>query len=232
MDTLQLLYRDAHVAAFNKPAGLMVHRSPLDTRETRFALQEARDYLGQHVYPVHRLDRATSGVLIFALDPDSARALTTAFAERRTAKRYLAIARGWLLEPQTLDYPLTKDNTGEPQPAVTGFEPLEQTEIPHAVGRYETARYTLVEARPQTGRYHQLRRHLGHLRHPIIGDTTHGDSAHNRFFRELLGHQRLWLHAAALTVPHPASGEPLELTAPRPAAWSAAAHALGFARLS
>ncbi|MDP0500614.1 MAG: pseudouridine synthase [Verrucomicrobiota bacterium JB022] len=181
MDALQLLYRDDYLAAFTKPAGLMVHRSQLDTRETRFALQEARDFLGQIVYPVHRLDRATSGVLVFALDPESARSLVTAFSERQTQKRYLAIARGWLEAPVHLDYPLTKDGTGEPQPAVTDFRPRQQTEVAHPVGRYDTARYTLLEAEPHTGRYHQLRRHLGHLRHPIIGTPRTATAATTAF---------------------------------------------------
>jgi tRNA pseudouridine65 synthase len=221
---LTLLQCDDHIAAFHKPAGLLVHRSPLEPRAGAYALQLARDLLGGHVYPVHRLDRPTSGLLLFARSGDAARILARAFAEGRVTKRYLAVVRGIPPEAGEIDHPLSvepvrnaprrDDTVPLIQEAVTRYRRLASVELPFAVGRYPSSRYSLVEARPLTGRRHQIRRHFKHLFHPVIGDTTHGEGRHNRFFRETLGCGRLLLAAMELTIPHPATGEPLTLTAP------------------
>ncbi|HEY5975346.1 MAG TPA: pseudouridine synthase [Geobacteraceae bacterium] len=221
---MRILYRDDLLAALAKPAGLLVHRSPIDRRETRFALQLARDLLGQRVYPVHRLDRATSGVLLFALTPAIAHTIMQSFAAGAVTKTYLAVVRGVTAESGTIDYPLTEpvdrlepfadQLLREAQTAVTDYQRLATAELPVPFGPHQTARYSLVAATPRTGRRHQLRRHFKHLRQPLIGDTTYGDGRHNRLFREQLGCHRLLLHAVALTVPHPASGSSLTITAP------------------
>ncbi|HEY6872305.1 MAG TPA: pseudouridine synthase [Geobacteraceae bacterium] len=219
---LEIIRQDDAFVAVNKPAGLLVHRSPLDPREERFALQMARNILGRRVYPVHRLDRATSGVLLFALSPGWARQLAAAFAERRVEKGYLAVVRGFTAEEGVIDHPLADlpdrypclpRDDGE-RDAVTAYRRLATAELPVAVGRYPTSRYSLVAAFPRTGRRHQLRRHFKHLFHPIIGDTNYGEGRHNRFFREELGCSRLLLHAAGLTFPHPSTGGMVTLTAP------------------
>lgn len=213
---LPVLYCDERVVAVHKPSGLLVHRSELD-RDRDVALQRVRDQLGGGwVYPVHRLDRATSGVLLFARDPEAASRLAAAFREHRVAKRYEAVARGWLEEPGRIDHPLGPGRRGEggtPQPAVTDYAPLAWTELPVAVSRYPTARYTRLELRPLTGRQHQLRRHLKAISHPIVGDTTHGDSAHNRLFRSRFGCWRLLLAAVEARFPHPANGAEVAVTA-------------------
>ncbi len=207
---LRILYQDARLVAVYKPAGLLVHRSHID-RDRDVAMQRVRDQLGgQWVYPVHRLDRATAGVLLMALDPGAASELAAAFREHRVGKSYEALARGWLHEPGRIERPLGAGRRGEggqPQPASTDYEPLAWTELPIPVSRYPTARYTRLALRPQTGRQHQLRRHLKSISHPIVGDTTHGDSAHNRMFRERFGVRRLMLVATGLIVPHPADGQ-------------------------
>jgi len=212
---LPLLYRDDRLVAVYKPAGLLVHRSELDP-DRDVALQRVRDQLGgQWVYPVHRLDRPTAGVLLFALDPEAAGALAAAFREHRVGKRYQAVARGWLEAPGRVDRPLgagRRGRGGPPQEAVTDYNPLAWTELPIPVSRYSTARYTRLELRPLTGRRHQLRRHMKALSHPVVGDTSHGDSAHNRLYRSHYACRRLMLVATGLSVPHPASGEPLTLT--------------------
>ena len=200
-DALQptLLYQDDWLVAVNKPSGLLVHRSWLDKAETRFAMQMTRDLIGgRHVYPVHRLDRPTSGVLLFALDPAVARTLTEAFAARQVHKEYLALVRGWAPEEGLIDYPLK-----------------EQVELPFAVSKkHPTSRYSLVRLFPKTGRKHQLRRPLDHLVHPIVGDTTHGDGRHNRFFREHYGCDRLLLIAHRLSFEHPVLKVPMRIQAP------------------
>ncbi len=212
---LPLLYRDERLVAVYKPAGLLVHRSELD-RDRDVALQRVRDQLGgQWVYPVHRLDRPTAGVLLFALDPEAASALAAAFREHRVGKRYQAVARGWLEAPGRVDRPLGAGRRGQggpPQAAVTDYTPLAWTELPIPVSRYSTARYTRLELRPLTGRQHQLRRHMKALSHPIVGDTSHGDSAHNRLYRSYYGCRRLMLVATGLAIPHPEGGEPLTIT--------------------
>ncbi len=211
-----ILWRDGHYLAVHKPSGLFVHPSPLDFRAPS-CLELLRDRLGQPLYPVHRLDRATSGVLLFALDPESARRMARLFAERKVAKRYLAVVRGHPPERGRIDRPLReRGGAGGLQEAVTEFRRLQRVELDAPVGRYPKAWYALVEAAPLTGRRHQIRRHLAHLSHPIIGDTTYGDSAHNLFFRNTFGVRRLLLLAGALSFDHPFSGEPVTVRAPLP----------------
>ncbi|WP_372882811.1 tRNA pseudouridine(65) synthase TruC [Psychromonas sp.] len=220
---LEIIYRDQQLIAINKPSGLLVHRSWLDSHATEFAVQKLRDQIGQHVYPAHRLDRATSGVLLFLLDKTYATDLMEQFAQQKTEKRYLAVVRGHIGSGK-LNYPLKKkldriaDKQAnldcEAQPAETYYQGLAHCELPIAVRPYPQSRYSLVELRPKTGRRHQLRRHLKHLHHPIIGDTTHGDGKHNKMFREEFANHRLLLHAAYLAFIHPLTGEKIEIHAP------------------
>lgn len=224
MSHLAILHQDDHLVVVNKPAGLLVHRSAIDRHAEEHAMVQLRDQLGRWVYPVHRLDKAASGALIFALDPGSARILTEAFTAGRIGKSYLAVVRGFAAEGGRIDHPLRvlrdrmtdrrPDRPAPLQEAVTEYERQATVELPHAAGRYATARFTLVRANPLTGRMHQLRRHMKHLRHPIIGDTTYGDGRQNEFFRTVVGCRRLLLHCSALTISHPATGEPLRVEAP------------------
>lgn len=197
---MRVLHRAERWIAVDKPAGLVVHRGER-TRDEPAALQIVRDLVGRHVYPAHRLDRATSGVLVLALDREAARFLGLAFSERRVHKRYLAVVRGWIDERGVIDYPLREEETSTPADAVTAFARLSCFEVPVAVGRYATGRYSIVEAFPETGRMHQLRRHFAHLRHPIVGDVRYGDGRHNRMFRERFGVHRLLLHAQRIELP-------------------------------
>jgi len=213
---LEILYRDEHLVAIDKPAGLLVHRSDIDRHETRFAVQLLRDQIGRRVQPVHRLDRGTSGVLLFAFDATTTRELSRQFEGDDVAKRYLALVRGWPPESGTIDHPLARlhDDYGrryanaEPQPAVTHFRRLAVAELAVRIDRYPTSRYALVELRPETGRRHQLRRHMKHLAHPIIGDATYGKGRHNRLFSERFGDGRMLLACVELGFRHPASGAP------------------------
>lgn len=226
---LEIVYQDETLIAVNKPAGMLVHRSWLDKQETQFVMQTLRDQIGQHVFPLHRLDRPTSGVLVFALSSEVARVFMPLFATQQIQKTYHAIVRGWLPQAGVLDYPLKEEQdkiadkfaqADKPaQEAITQYAPLAQVELPEAVGRYPTARYSLVELQPQTGRKHQLRRHMAHLRHPIVGDTSHGDGKHNAFFREKYQVNRLLLHASSLSFVHPYSQQTIEIKAPLDEAW-------------
>ena len=218
---LGLIYRDAHLLAVHKPAGLLVHRSPIDRHETEFALQYARELNeGEHVYPVHRLDRPTSGLLLFARDPETASVLGQAFMAGAVRKTYQAVVRGWTPESGVIDLPLRdkamdKRDTSEQvmREACTRYQRLATTELPVAIEGYASSRYSLVELYPETGRQHQLRRHLQHISHPIIGDTNYGRTRHNHFFAERFGAARLMLAATALSFQHPATGEAMTLTA-------------------
>jgi tRNA pseudouridine65 synthase len=217
---LSILYSDDAIVVVNKPSGLLVHRSPIDRHETRFAVQMLRDQLGRRVYPVHRLDKGTSGALAFALDRETARSLATAFASHEVVKTYLAIVRGWPAETGEIDHPLAAvQDEYAPSPDTgakasrTLFRRLETVELPHRVDRYPTARYSLLELRPDTGRRHQLRRHLAHVSHPIIGDSTYGKGRHNRLFAQLFGVQRLLLACVRLEFAHPRGAQGLRVEA-------------------
>jgi tRNA pseudouridine65 synthase len=224
LETLPILYRDEFLVAVHKPSGLLVHRSDIDRHETRFALQIVRDQLGCKVYSVHRLDKGTSGVLLFALQPEVGRALTAQFEAQTVSKIYLAVVRGHPPESGVIDHPLTrirddyewsgKDMESEVQAAVTRYRRLATAECNVSVDKYPTSRYALVELDPLTGRRHQLRRHLKHISHPIIGDSTYGKGRHNRFFQQAFGCQRMLLASASLALMHPATGQPLTLIAP------------------
>ena len=223
-ETLPVLYRDEALIAVHKPSGLLVHRSELDRHETRFAVQIVRDQIGQHVYPAHRLDRGTSGVLLFALDRDIARQLGEQFQTQQIDKTYLAIVRGYPDKVGAIDHPLTRqyddyefraaDATAEAQTALTRYRRLATVELPYAVDRYPTSRYALLELSPETGRRHQIRRHLKHIAHPIIGDATYGKGRPNRLFQERFGCRRMLLACTALRLTHPVTGQPFTLAAP------------------
>jgi tRNA pseudouridine65 synthase len=207
-----VLHVDEHVVVINKPSGLLVHRSPIDRHETRFAVQLLRDQLGTRVYPVHRLDKGTSGALAFALDRESASALAKAFASAAVAKTYLAVVRGWPEDAGLIEHALEplpdaydRSTSATVREARTRFRTLERAELPVRVDRYPTSRYALVELVPDTGRRHQLRRHLAHVSHPIIGDSTYGKGRHNRLFADRYGVRRLMLACVRLEFDHPVS---------------------------
>jgi tRNA pseudouridine65 synthase len=218
--TLTLLYRDEHLVAIDKPPGLLVHRTQLAAGEDEAALQLLRDQLGQTVWPVHRLDRGTSGVLLFALSPEVAALLGEMFEQGRMDKRYLALVRGWPQADEGLiDHPLARDpelpSAGQTMlDAQTRWRVLQRLEWPLVTdARFSTTRIALLEAEPLQGRRHQIRRHLKHIAHPILGDATHGKGPLNRAVAAHLGQQRLWLHARELRLEHPVSGAPLHLEA-------------------
>jgi tRNA pseudouridine65 synthase len=182
---LTILHRCERLCAVDKPAGMVVHRSEW-CPEGEPVLQRLRDQIGRRVWPVHRLDRATSGVLLFALDAEAARAISVQFEQHTVDKRYHAIVRGWSDTSGIVDSPLREHPDAPEQAAHTEYRRMGRIDLPIAVGRYASARYSWVEARPRTGRMHQLRRHFAHLRHPVVGDVRHGDGRHNRMFREQL----------------------------------------------
>lgn len=234
---LDILHRDAALVAVAKPPGLLVHRTVLDRRETEFAVQILRDQIGQPVHPVHRLDRGTSGVLVFALDRTAARFLSEAFAAQRVEKTYLAVVRGWPAERGTVDHPLKRQPDAAewvdpraqllPQAAVTHWRRLATAELPITGERHPTTRCALLELTPETGRRHQIRRHMKHAAHPILGDATYGKGPLNRAFAAHTGGARLFLHCARLVLPHPDGGA-LDLTAPLTGDFAALVHALGW----
>ena len=224
---LDILYLDDYLAIVHKPAGWLVHRTPLDKGETRFVLQALRDQLGQHVWPVHRLDKGTSGVLVFALSAEVARTLGQAFETGEGLhKTYRAMVRGWPLQAGLIDHPLKRmpddmrSEREEVQPAQTRYETLRRGELPIAQGNFATLRWAEVQLQPLTGRRHQLRRHMKHIAHPIMGDATHGKGPLNRAVAEHLGLQRLWLHALRLNMRHPVTGQALTIEAPCSEEWA------------
>ncbi|WP_066013440.1 tRNA pseudouridine(65) synthase TruC [Endozoicomonas atrinae] len=222
-EQLDIIYQDQWLVAINKPSGLLVHRSMIDRHETRFAIQLLRDQIGQHVFPLHRLDKPTSGVLVFALSADVAKRAGEQFQEGLVSKTYLAIVRGYAPESGVIDHPLKekldkitdrKARKDKPaQEAITDYRRLATIELPIAIDRYPCSRYSLVEAKPRTGRKHQIRRHMKHIAHPIIGDAKHGKGNHNRYFAENFDADRLLLHCSKMEMDHPVTGKPISFYA-------------------
>ena len=210
---LEIIYQDEHLAVINKPHGLLVHQSAIARDAEEFALQMLRDQIGQNVWPAHRLDRKTGGLLIFSLSKEANALAQQLFRENLIQKKYLAIVRGHTPDEMEIDYPLKKEN-GAVQEAFTFFKTLQKAEIDIALGKHSTSRYSLVEAEPQTGRMHQLRKHFAHIHHPIIGDRPHGCNKQNKFFKETWEMDTMLLHASELQFVHPFSKEKIHLKAP------------------
>lgn len=213
---LEILYQDDYLVAINKPNGLLVHRSPIASDAQEFALQLLRNQIGRFVYPVHRLDRKTSGVLLFGLNKETTRLLQKGIEEKETLKEYQAIVRGYFPEQITVDYALTNDR-GKQQEAITIFQRLKTTELAIPFGKHTTSRYSLIMVQPQTGRMHQIRKHCNHLRHPIIGDRPYGCNKQNRLFKERWQMNTMLLHARKLVLIHPVNDKKLLIKAGFPA---------------
>ena len=207
---LEIVYQDDHLIAINKPHGLLVHRSSIASDAKEFALQLLRDQIGRHVSPVHRLDRKTGGLLLFAFEKDVEIAMQQQFMNGEVQKKYLAILRGYAPDQMDIDYPLMKEN-GTIQEAFTAFVTLKRAELDVPFGKHATSRYSLVEASPTTGRMHQLRKHFAHIFYPIIGDRKHGCNKQNKFFKETWEMTTMLLHASELTFIHPVTGTKIQL---------------------
>ncbi|GAB3258636.1 tRNA pseudouridine(65) synthase TruC [Larkinella harenae] len=226
---LEILYQTDDLIAVNKPHGLLVHRSMIASDASEFAVQLLRDQLGQRVYPVHRLDRKTGGVLLFALNERMNSLMQQQFAEGKVAKTYLAIVRGYTPNTLDIDYPLRLDDKlagaqdsrlDSLQDAFTSLNTLRRTEIPLPFGKHPTSRYSLVELAPTTGRFHQLRKHMAHILHPIIGDRPHGCNKQNRLFKEYFGMDTMLLHAHQVWFRHPLTNDEIGIIAPWQAEFS------------
>jgi tRNA pseudouridine65 synthase len=224
---LDLLYRDEALAVVNKPAGLLAHRSQIAAHEDRFLLDQLREQLGQRCFLAHRLDRATSGALLLAFDKSTAAALGEQFMGRSVEKTYLAVVRGWTEDSGRIERALDAPGKPEPKSAISHYTRLATIELPYPMSGFETARYCLLAMQPETGRYRQLRRHLKHIHHHLIGDTSHGDGQRNRIFR-MRGIHRMLLHAWRLRFPHPETGEEIEAAAPLDAEFQRALDLFGW----
>lgn len=217
---ITVVHEDADLLAVDKPAGLAVHRSKMVARDDDYLMDRLRARIGGDLFLVNRLDRATSGLVLLARSRDVARALGEQLMSRSVDKTYLAVVRGWPDECGEIDHPLTVGGMkGERKPSLTRWRRLATVEVPIALGRYPQQRYALLALSPLSGRYRQLRRHLHHIHHPIIGDSTLGRGEHNRLFREHFGSHRMLLHAWKLTFVHPSSGQTLSLEAEPDATW-------------
>ncbi|MDZ4851144.1 MAG: pseudouridine synthase [Pirellulaceae bacterium] len=226
MTILNILYRDEHFVAVDKPPGMIVHRGSNSIGDQPVLLQTLRDQIDCLVYPVHRLDQPTSGVILFGLNPKAAATMVDLFTRRLVAKYYQAFVRGWLHRDMRLRIPLVssdddvrshRSSTISPakQSAETHLTTIRWYELPNCAETHRTGRFSLVEARPKTGRWHQIRRHLKHIAHPIIGDFRHGDDRYNRWFELNYVTNRLMLAACYLEFRHPFTGQRIAIRAPR-----------------
>ncbi|MFT4663807.1 MAG: tRNA pseudouridine65 synthase [Polaribacter sp.] len=217
---LPIIFEDESLIAINKPSGLLVHRTSI-SEDTVFALQLLRDQINQRIYPVHRLDRGTSGVLLFGKTSAAAAQISEQMRNNEIHKTYLAIIRGYVAEEGIIDYALNNKDKPHlpPKESITRYTRLTQNELDFSVNRYPTSRYTLVVVHPETGRKHQIRRHFAHLRHPIIADKKHGDCKQNKYFEEQFEMRQMMLHAKKLKCKHPVTGEDILLEAELPEAF-------------
>lgn len=238
LDQFKVVYQDDALVAIHKPAGLLVHRSLIDRHETQFAVQMTQEIINQKVYPLHRLDKATSGLLLFALNPETARLMGKQFENHSIQKNYLAICRGWTPAHDQINHALKHkldkladrhaQTNKPPQEAITNFERLATAEVKQKIGKFESQRYSLLKLMPKTGRKHQIRRHLNHISHPIIGDVKYGDRHHNHFFNTWLKQHRLYLAAISLTFNHPQTEQRITLDAPLEASYQKAIKQLNW----
>jgi len=226
---IEILYEDGELLAVNKPSGLLVHKSKIANDETDFLLERIKGQVGANLYLAHRLDRATSGVLLLAKSREIAGELGRAFMAREVTKKYLAVVRGWPAAAGEIDYPLPGVREHGPRkPALTRWRTLATTTVPIEMGRYPEQRYALVEASPETGRYRQIRKHFHHISHHIVGDTSHGRGDHNRLWRIHFSMHRMLLHAWRLEFAHPASGARVVLVAKPDEVWQRVAERFGW----
>lgn len=209
---LEIIHNDDVLVAINKPHGLLVHRTNIASDANEFALQILRDQLNMRVFPCHRIDRKTSGVLLFAKEDAIHRIMQMKFSEGEVHKKYLAIVRGFSDDEGIIDADLKRED-GLIQQALTNFKTLERVEIDLPFGAHNTSRYSLVEIVPETGRTHQIRKHLAHIHHPIIGDRPHGCNKQNKLFKEKWNMRSMLLHASLLSFNHPLSNEKIEVHA-------------------
>jgi len=223
----EIIYEDDDLIVINKPCGILVHRTKI-SEDTDFVLQRLRNQIKRRIYPIHRLDRATSGVLLFGKTKEAAAAVAEQFRDHTVQKKYIAIIRGFVEETATIDYPLARNAYSPKQEAITYYKKLHEITLPYAIGRYETARYSLVEVKPITGRSHQIRRHFSHLRHPVIGDKRHGDIHHNKYWKETLEIPRMLLHARELIFKLPISEKEILIQANWNTEFDAALKLVGY----
>lgn len=209
---LEILFQDDHFVAINKPHGLLVHSSSIARDATEFAIQKLRDQINHKVFPVHRLDRKTSGVLLFALSAEVNSLMQQKFMNHEVGKKYLAIVRGYTKDEDRIEYELQRED-GKIQEAITNFKTLQTSEIDIPSNGFKTSRYSLIEVYPETGRFHQIRKHMAHIRHPIIGDRPHGCNKQNKIFLEQFNMNSMMLHASHLDFYHPITEESIKISA-------------------
>ena len=226
---IEIVFEDDFLLAVNKPAGLLVHRSQIAADENDFLLERLQAQIGGTLYLAHRLDRATSGIVLLAKSRAITGELGRQFMARSVVKRYLAVVRGWPAVEGTIDYPLPDVREHAPRKAaLTRWRTLATATVPIALGKYPEQRYALVEAQPETGRYRQIRKHFHHVSHHLIGDTSHGRGDHNRLWRIHFRMHRLLLHAWRLELTHPLGGTPLALQASLDETWQRVLQAMNW----
>ncbi len=225
MTDLDIVFEDDYLIGVNKPAGLLVHPSWITAADEPTLMGLLKVYKGvPKLHTIHRLDRATSGIILVGKTLEATQHIQAQFMQRSIRKTYLAVVRGWSADSDLIDYalvpkrdkfaePMAQENP-EPKEAISAYRTLGRVELDIAVGRYPKARYSLVEVKPSTGRKHQIRRHMKHILHPIVGDTKYGEGRHNRLYREHFEIHRLLLMATELEFTHPVSEQRISLSAP------------------
>lgn len=224
---LDIIYQDPYLVAVNKPHNIPVHKSKMSRNKSAFVLPQLRNQISQHVYPINRLDSKTGGVVLFALSGEICGMVQKQFMEHTVQKEYVAVVRGYVSAQGHIDYDLTNPDN-KTQSAITDYQLLQTVEVNIPFGKHPTSRYSLVQIQPKTGRYHQIRKHFAHLRHPIIADRPHGCNKQNKLFKNQFKHTTMLLHCSGLKFTHPISGEAIQLYANLHSDFKNALQILGF----
>lgn len=218
---LDLNYEDEYVIAVNKPNNVLVHHAKhsRNVSDELSLLQIIENQLNYKVYPIHRLDRKTSGIILLAKQKKFVSEFQALFTENSIQKTYYGIVRGFSPETKTIDSPVKGRDAKIHKEALTNLKTLNNITLEIPVKPYDTSRYSLVELSPKTGRMHQLRVHMNKISHPLLGDPKYGDKNHNLMFEMQFNCSKLFLHAGKLKFQHPFSKEALNLNANFPEDW-------------
>ncbi|NIJ45172.1 tRNA pseudouridine65 synthase [Wenyingzhuangia heitensis] len=218
---IDIRFEDTYILAVYKPNNMLVHHSAMANNqlEELSLVQLLKQELGIKYYPVHRLDRKTSGIILFAKQKEFVKPFQDLFVNNQIQKTYYGLVRGFIPENGKIDSPVKGRDANVHKEALTYYKRIKIFSIPIQVGPYKVSRYSLVALQPKTGRLHQLRIHMNKISHPLIGDPKYGDRFHNRMFLEKFNIDSLFLHAKTLEFIHPFTQKTHTLTADMPKKW-------------
>lgn len=219
---IEVLFEDDYCLIVNKPNNVLVHHSYYSRNIKDDSLLQLlrKQFEGSNFFPVHRLDRKTSGIIVLAKDKTYVSKFQALFTSDSIQKKYYALVRGFCEAAGRIDSRVKNPDTGVYKEALTLYKTISQITLNIPVQPYDTSRYSVLEFEPKTGRMHQLRKHANKMAHPIIGDHKYGNRHHNQMFESNFDLDLLFLHAHSLSFTHPFTDENLCITKKTPSFWN------------